>query len=387
MISPQARHLIGLLMARRIEAADAVEAMLARGTRPVEQFPGTQHPWRSVCLTCGEESSPRYNDVVNKGTGPCNRSCRSRKIAQKLSRDAAEAAMVMRSHGWEPLEEYPGAGKQWLSRCAACGVIKLKMLSHVQEGRGGCTSCMGLDVTEESARDLMVAAGLEPLVEYPGALRPWLCRCQDCGHIGSPCYSKVKMRGRQCWSCRSEAISQALQLDEEEATASMLQKHLEPLTPYPGGVETPWKSRCMVCDTVLDPGPTLHNIRGSQGGCPTCAGRGINPARPGYLYLVVNDVIGAFKWGIANIEQRIAQHVSQGWRLRARWNFDQAKDAWEIERQIKTWIRGMGIPAAMAAGEMKYRGHTETALLSDIDIAEVIAFITALAGTDPAPAL
>ncbi|MFF1439268.1 hypothetical protein [Streptomyces sp. NPDC058295] len=45
----------------------------------------------------------------------------------------------------------------------------------------------------------------------------------------------------------------------------------------------------MKCETVLDPGPTLHNIRGSQGGCATCAERGTDPTKPGYLYLVVHD--------------------------------------------------------------------------------------------------
>lgn len=40
-----------------------------------------------------------------------------------------------------------------------------------------------------------------------------------CGHIGFPCYSKVKMRGHQCYSCRSVALSNALRLTDEEATA------------------------------------------------------------------------------------------------------------------------------------------------------------------------
>jgi hypothetical protein len=85
----------------------------------------------------------------------------------------------------------------------------------------------------------------------------------------------------------------------------MLAKALDPLVPYPGSTELPWKARCMNCETVLNPGPTLHNIRGAQGGCPACAERGINPAKPGYLYLVVNNRYKALKWGIANVEQRL----------------------------------------------------------------------------------
>ena len=139
----------------------------------------------------------------------------------------------------------------------------------------------------------------------------------------------------------------------------------------------------MVCETILDPGPRLHSIRGPQGGCPTCAERGINPAKPGYLYLVTHDEHKALKWGIANIEQRILQHVSQGWHLAARWNFETVKDAWEIEREVKTWIRGQGIGPALGAGEMKYRGHTETALIDDIDLVTVYDHIVRLTGCAP----
>ncbi|WP_307058418.1 hypothetical protein [Streptomyces achromogenes] len=320
---------------------------------------------------------------MNKGTGVCNKTCRSLAIAAKLTRDGAQAAAVMLTWGWDPLEDYPGAGKPWHARCVHCGAIKPKKLSHVQNGRGGCTNCAGRDVTDESARKLMTEADLEPLVGYPGSMQPWLCRCMRCSHIGTPTYAKVRARGHQCWSCRSEKIADALRLDATEAMASMLEKGLGPLVPYPGSTELPWKARCVTCETVLAPGPTLHNIRGSQGGCPTCAERGINPARPGYFYLVVHDGHGALKWGIANLEQRISQHVSQGWRLVARWNFKQTSDAWAVERQIKTWVRGQGIPRALTAGQMKYGGHTETAFLADIDVHLVRQYIESLMGRRP----
>ncbi|MFE2409966.1 hypothetical protein ACFXDE_16685 [Kitasatospora sp. NPDC059408] len=330
-------------------------------------------------------SSPRYNDVVNKGTGVCSKTCRSRKIAAKLTRDGAKAGAVMLEWGWDPLEDYPGAGKQWSSRCIHCGAIKPKKLAHVQKGRGGCTNCAGRDVTDESARQLMRDADLEPLVDYPGSLQPWLCRCMRCEHVGTPTYAKVRTRGHQCWSCRSEKIADALRLDEEEAIASMLEKALDPLVPYPGSTELPWKARCMKCETVLDPGPTLHNIRGAQGGCATCAERGINPAKPGYLYLVSHDGHQALKWGIANVEQRLAQHVSQEWELVARWNFDLTRDAWAFERQIKSWVRGQGIPRALTADQMKFGGHTETAYLADITLQLVQKYIEFLTGRNPEP--
>jgi predicted GIY-YIG superfamily endonuclease len=368
-----------------VTEADAIEAMRERGARPLEPFPGTQLPWKCLCLTCKEASSPRYNDVVNKGTGVCSKTCRSRKIAAKLSRDGAEACAVMLQWGWDPLEDYPGAGKQWSARCIHCGSIKAKRLAHVQKGRGGCTKCAGRDVTDEHAQKTMSEADLEPLVAYPGSLQPWLCRCTRCGHVGTPTYAKVRSRGHQCWSCRSEKIADARRLTEEEAIASMLEKALDPLVPYPGNTESPWKARCRKCETVLDPGPTLHNIRGSQGGCAACAVRGIDPTKAGYLYLVVHDGHQALKWGIANIKQRLAQHLSQGWTLVARWDFDLTRDAWAFERQIKSWVRGQGIPKALAADQMKYRGHTETVFLVDINVQLLQAYIVSLTGRSPEP--
>jgi hypothetical protein len=370
---------------RRIAEVAAIAAMLERGTRPLDPFPGTQLPWRSRCLTCGEVSEPRYNDVVNKGTGACNKTCRSLKISAKNSRNDAEAAAVMRQWGWEPLESYPGAGKQWLSRCIHCGTIKPKKLAHVQKGRGGCTGCAGHDVTDESARKLMRQADLEPLVDYPGSMQPWLSRCLRCDHIGTPTYAKVRARGHQCWSCRSGRIADALRLDENVAIASMLEKGLDPIDPYPGSTGIPWKARCMICETILDPGPMLHNIRGAAGGCATCAERGINPAKPGYLYLVIHEGHATLKWGIANIEHRLVQHISQGWEFVARWDFDLTRDAWAFERQIKTWVRGQGIPKALNAEQMKYGGHTETALLSDISVQELQAYVESLTGRSPEP--
>jgi hypothetical protein len=98
------------------------------------------------------------------------------------------------------------------------------------------------------------------------------------------------------------------------------------------------------------------------------------------LYLVAHDEHAALKWGIANIEQRVTQHVSQGWHLVARWEFEYTRDAWAIEREIKAWVRGQGIPPALGPELMKYRGHTETALLSDLSITRIREHIADLVG-------
>ena len=367
-------------MPRRVAEPDAVRAMRERGAIPIEPFPGTQKPWRCRCSVCGEESFPRYNDVVNKGTGACNGKCRGARISARLRRDPAEAEAVMLANGWEPLEVYPGANAPWLARCAHCGAIKAKKFAHVERGNGGCTRCSGRDISDAEARAVMREADLDPLAEYMGSLTPWLCRCLRCNALVRPCYAKVKRRGHQCWSCRSDKIADALRLDEEDAVASMLAKDLEPLTPYPGSTEIPWKSRCGICGSVVDPSPTLHNIRGRQRGCARCAGRGIDPTRAGLLYVVVHSGRAALKWGIANSERRLDQHTSQGWSVVARWNFEKASDAWAVERQIKAWVRGRGIAPAMTKEAMKYRGYTETASVVALPPKELTVYVNGLLG-------
>lgn len=53
----------------------------------------------------------------------------------------------------------------------------------------------------DEAAAVMRAAGLEPLVPYPGANPPWLCRCTTCGSEGSPSYSYVASHGKGCAPC------------------------------------------------------------------------------------------------------------------------------------------------------------------------------------------
>ncbi|MFJ8475734.1 hypothetical protein [Kitasatospora sp. NPDC094011] len=359
----------------RIPEAVAIERMRERGAEPLEPFPGTQKPWRCRCLTCGFESSPRYNDVVNKGTGPCRGGCRSRKISASLALDPGEAAALMRAHGWDPLEDYPGAGTPWKCRCATCDTVSPKKLAHVQNGRGGCRHCLGMAVTDAAARLVMTQANLEPLGEYRGSQEGWLSRCQLCQQLVRPTYSHVKARGHQCRHCRGGKISTALRFGDAEAVAMMLDSDLEPLVSYPGSMK-PWASRCLRCGYTV--APSLHNVRAGQGGCTHCAKRGIDLGAPGYLYVVVHDQRLALKVGIANVDERLRQHESQGWRVSARWNVNITQDAREVERETLAWLRYRGIPYAFERGEMKYRGYTETASLKDVPSDELIGFIDRL---------
>ena len=55
-------------------------------------------------------------------------------------------------------------------------------------------------LTDEQARRVMVDAGFEPLVDYPGGRRGWLCRCLNCRREVAPSYQNVR-KGKGCAWC------------------------------------------------------------------------------------------------------------------------------------------------------------------------------------------
>ncbi|GAA2463953.1 hypothetical protein GCM10023100_78490 [Actinocorallia cavernae] len=364
---------------RRVTEAEAVRALLERGARPLEPFPGTQEPWRCRCLRCGQVNSPRYNDVVNKGTGTCGGSCRSRKLAGKLMLDSVKAAAVMEQHGWLPLEPYPGAGRPWRSRCAQCATVKTKRLTHVRNGRARCTNCGGNSLSAAAAAAAMKAAGLLPLVPYPGQqLRPWLSKCLNCGHHSTPTLTSVRLHGHQCWACTVARFPLRGRLDEQQAVACMLSQGLAPLDPYPGRVDAPWKSRCTMCDSPSMPVP--RNLSGHQQCCPVCAEQGISPVEPGDLYLAIHDELRLLGWGVAQAGRHRLHPARRAWRPLARWRFTAAQDAWAFGRHFKQQIRGTSCSSAQPTDATPGQVWPQTASLDDVSITQAVQMLEAVAG-------
>jgi hypothetical protein len=62
-----------------------------------------------------------------------------------------------------------------------------------------------------------------------------------------------------------------------------------------------------------------------------------------------------------------------------RWDANIVQDAREIEREVLSWFKKLGIPFGLERGDMKYRGYTETASLDHISIEQVETFIDLLA--------
>jgi hypothetical protein len=255
----------------------AVAVMRAAHLEPAGPYPGATKPWPCRCTVCGQESTPRYANVY-MGTG-C-RYCGLDRIAQALRLDADQVAATMRAAGLEPLEPYPGSGKPWRCRCAACGREVTPRYDDVRGGHGGCKWCawqanaISLRMDYETAAVIMIENGLEPLEPYPGSGRPWRCRCLRCGSEVTPRHNNVKQGSGGCRYCGRVASGISRRGSETEAIEVMRASGLEPLGPYQGVMKR-WRSQCRTCGKEVS--PLLNNIKKGYGGCIWCANGAVDP--------------------------------------------------------------------------------------------------------------
>lgn len=121
--------------------------------------------------------------------------------------------------------------------------------------------------THESASADMIAAGLTPLVPYPGTNSPWLCECMTCGSEVTPRHHGIISGQGGCRKCGTESAKTKLRTNENIAIQKMRDANLEPLEPY-RGAHMAWKSRCLKCGSNTS--PMLSMINAGQGGCKKC---------------------------------------------------------------------------------------------------------------------
>jgi hypothetical protein len=115
----------------------------------------------------------------------------------------------------------------------------------------------------------------------------------------------------------------------------------------------------------------VHNVCGRQiellygslkagSGCKFCQVGGINLLKPGFIYVMTNEELGAVKVGIGGIPtktNRIEQHSRHGWKLFKKMNFNTAEIPYELEQEILTWLRiDLSLPQYLTSNEMPQGG-------------------------------
>jgi hypothetical protein len=124
-------------------------------------------------------------------------------------------------------------------------------------------------ITAEDAEAFMLNAGYKPLEPYKKSHDKWKCTHLACGKIVFPSYHTLKQGQGGCKDCGRKVGADKKRLSESATVPIMLKANLQPLVPYKDR-KTPWKSRCLLCNRVVQ--PRFSAIKAGQGGCGFCAG-------------------------------------------------------------------------------------------------------------------
>jgi hypothetical protein len=77
-------------------------------------------------------------------------------------------------------------------------------LNNIRKGQG-CGYCGRRKVDASDAEQVMLDAGLQPLVPYPGARKKWRCQCMRCGNTVMPIMNNTR-KGVGCKHCATSGF-------------------------------------------------------------------------------------------------------------------------------------------------------------------------------------
>lgn len=252
---------------KKVSEKDAIRTMLNSNLKPLEPFKTGKTHWKCECLICGNIVTPTHSVIVSGGGG-----C---KYCAKSFVDPEEARKRALALNLEPLEPYAKSGDKWKCKCLICGKIVAPTYNTIREG-GGCKYCAKIFVDEVDAIKLMRNSDLEPLEKYPGARNSWKCKCLICGNITGAFYGTVSRGGKGCVYCAGKKVN------PEDAFNFMVKNNLKPLVPYVRAM-SPWKCQCLRCNKTVF--PTYASIGQGQKGCVYCGGKKIDPEDAVQLFL------------------------------------------------------------------------------------------------------
>ena len=351
----------GVCAGKIVPPARAVAEMKAANLEPLELYPGTKTKWKCKCLKCGEIVHPKYGDI-KQGDGGC-KYCGGHYVDPEI------VFKTMIAKGANPQTPYKNSGARWHCICQICKRDIYPSWDSVREGRTPCAYCARKKVVPEEAKAKMIAAGVEPLVEYPGARNRWQCRCLKCKRTVFPDYSSVVNAGQKgCSYCAGKKV------DPESAFKLMVNAGLNPLVKYISA-NTPWPCICQKCGKRVS--PTYSAIRIGQGGCRYCTKKGLDYNSSAFLYLMTHQELRAHKVGVGNHKtrnNRIKEHTKTGWVLMNSKDFATGDEAFNVEQKTLIWLRetkSLGI--YLSKSEMPQGGETETVDASEIDLPTIWA--------------
>ena len=136
----------------------------------------------------------------------------------------------------------------------------------------------------------------------------------------------------------------------------LAKKKLRPLQRYPGNTHKKWRCQCLKCG--LEVNPAANALLKGQGGCWRCGSRYDDDAA--VVYLVHNISLQAIKIGITNEHaHRLTKYP--GWEIIEKKLLDTGKQAKELETAVLGhWRLQLGLKPKLTREQMSMKGWTET---------------------------
>ena len=300
---------------KKIDPEAAAKFMIDNNLQPLEDFQSTSAKWKCTCLLCGNEASPRYDDI-RRGQGGCLR-CGYVASANANKLGSEFAISTMHRAGVEPIDEYQGYEEPWRSRCMSCKRVVTPRLHSVMSGQGACKFCAGRAVDENFAEKVMKESGFTVCEPFPGSVVGWKSICNKCNRKVSPTYGNVR-QGAGCKYCNAVSF-------QSDKPALIYLVNSEELGAHKIGIA---------------------NIK---------------------LFQIS---------GNSTENQRIKDHIRLGWKLFKAKSFESGLDALEIEQQVLSWLKNSrGLTPHLSKEVMPQGGYTETVDASEIDLPTIWAKI------------
>jgi hypothetical protein len=170
------------------------EQLWSYKTYILDEWSGFGNPLKVHCTVCRERSWTSGASVT-KGIHPCSY-CSGAEISVREVQRVCRSAQIL------PLDvAMPRSGVPWPCVCLRCKRLIGVTWDNVKQGRGACVYCAKQRIQPDEAANVMRMVGLEPLVNYPGARRPWKCLCVSCGAGVTPRYDNIRAGQGGCSSC------------------------------------------------------------------------------------------------------------------------------------------------------------------------------------------
>jgi hypothetical protein len=336
----------------------AISFFRSKGLEPLEDFKGPHLPWKSIHKACGRKVAPRWSSIQQGNSGCVY--CSGKKV------DLADVREICKKNNLKLLSPFEAANKPLNALHKSCGNKVKPTYSALRSGQGPCSYCAKKMVSEKEAQLLLTKNNYKPLEDFPGGSKPWKTIHEKCGSQVSVTATYLRNGGKGCAFCAGTSP-----ITSRQAVKFFKTRGFKPLEPFVNA-RTPMKSLHLVCGNVVY--PTWGSLRNS-GGCKYCSTSVVNLLSPAYFYLITNKDLNAHKVGISGYGatvNRLERHKKLGWEVFAVLDLDTGELAYELEEKILDWLRNdLGLNQYLLSEQMPQGGHTETIDATEIDLSSI----------------